>query len=257
MSLTAYLSPSLLSGLSDVSVSPGVGINNYPLIWNNTQGKWTAALLPTASISGLGSMATQNSGSVVITGGNVSGLTTLSASREGNNTDIIAYCYTSNFFFQAPRFFGYRARGTAAAPEGVLNGDWIFYFAGLNRGTTGWASQGTGFSITAKANASDYVGENRVPTGYLFQVMNATPTIVNCFEADSTGLRVLTNTPSTSSSSGALRVVGGFGCTGAAWISGGIVGTGARVGFPNLPTSDVGLTTGDLWRDGNTVKIKV
>ena len=43
MSLTAFLFPSLLSGLSDVSVSPEVSVDNYPLIWNNSQGKWVAS----------------------------------------------------------------------------------------------------------------------------------------------------------------------------------------------------------------------
>jgi len=37
---TAYLFPSTLQGLSDVSVSPGVGQNGYPLVWNNSLGKW-------------------------------------------------------------------------------------------------------------------------------------------------------------------------------------------------------------------------
>jgi hypothetical protein len=31
---------------------------------------------------------------------------------------------------------------------------------------------------------------------------------------------------------------------------------GAKINFANLPTSDSGLTVGDLWRDGNTVKVK-
>jgi hypothetical protein len=32
--------------------------------------------------------------------------------------------------------------------------------------------------------------------------------------------------------------------------------TGATINFANLPTSDSGLAVGDLWRDGNTVKVK-
>jgi hypothetical protein len=40
---TAYLSPSQLKELTDVSVNPGSGQNGYPLTWNNTTSKWEAA----------------------------------------------------------------------------------------------------------------------------------------------------------------------------------------------------------------------
>ena len=40
---TAYLSPSQLKELTDVSVNPGSGENNYPLTWNNTNGRWQAS----------------------------------------------------------------------------------------------------------------------------------------------------------------------------------------------------------------------
>ena len=40
---TAYLSPSQLKELTDVSVSPGAGQNDYPLTWNNTTGRWVAS----------------------------------------------------------------------------------------------------------------------------------------------------------------------------------------------------------------------
>lgn len=257
MSLTAYIAPSMLSGLSDVSVAPGAGQSGYPLIWDNSLGKWVASLLPVASISGLGTMATQNANAVTITGGAATTLTAVSVSRDNTSSAVTADCYSSAQFFHSGQFFGRRARGTLAAPQGVNNGDWIFYFAGLNRGTTGWASQGTGFAIVARANASDYPNDNRVPSRYQFQVMNATPAIVNCFEADSTGLNILTGSAATNTSTGALRVTGGIGCTGAIWNAGGLVATGARVNFLNLPTSDVGLAVGDLWRDGNNVKVKL
>ncbi len=39
---TAYLSPSQLKELTDVSVNPGSGQNGYPLVWNNTTSKWEA-----------------------------------------------------------------------------------------------------------------------------------------------------------------------------------------------------------------------
>jgi len=40
---TAYLSPSQLKELTDVSVNPGAPQDGYPLVWNNTNGKWEAS----------------------------------------------------------------------------------------------------------------------------------------------------------------------------------------------------------------------
>ena len=42
---TAYLSASLLRELTDTSVTPGAGNTGYPLIWNNTSGKFELAVL--------------------------------------------------------------------------------------------------------------------------------------------------------------------------------------------------------------------
>lgn len=39
----AYLSPSLLQDLTNVSVTPGAGNTGYPLVWNNTSGKFQLA----------------------------------------------------------------------------------------------------------------------------------------------------------------------------------------------------------------------
>jgi len=39
---TAYLSPSQLKELTDVSVNPGAPQDGYPLVWNNTTSKWEA-----------------------------------------------------------------------------------------------------------------------------------------------------------------------------------------------------------------------
>jgi hypothetical protein len=57
-------------------------------------------------------------------------------------------------------------------------------------------------------------------------------------------------TPSTSTTTGALRVSGGVG------IAGNLNVGGSKVNFANLPTSDASIAVGDLWRDGNTIKVK-
>ena len=49
---TAYLSPSQLKELTDVSVNPGSGQNGYPLVWNNTTGKWEASNAFTGTLTG-------------------------------------------------------------------------------------------------------------------------------------------------------------------------------------------------------------
>ena len=40
-------------------------------------------------------------------------------------------------------------------------------------------------------------------------------------------------------------------------INGSLRASASSVNFANLPTSDSNLTVGDLWRDGNTVKVKI
>ena len=80
---TAYLSPSQLKELTDVSVNPGVGQDGYPLIWNNSLGKWVISLLPYSSLSGapaLGTLAAQNANAISVTGGSASGLSSLAVS---------------------------------------------------------------------------------------------------------------------------------------------------------------------------------
>ena len=38
-------------------------------------------------------------------------------------------------------------------------------------------------------------------------------------------------------------------------VTGDLTASGTRVSFPNLPTAVTGLTAGDLWNDGGTLKI--
>ena len=54
---TAYLSPSQLKELTDVSVNPGAPQDGYPLIWNNATAKWEAGSVP--RVNGLRFPATQ------------------------------------------------------------------------------------------------------------------------------------------------------------------------------------------------------
>lgn len=84
---TAYLSPSLLRELTDVSVSnPGAGEAGQLLTWNGS-----AFVLRTSAESrtdlGLGTLATQNANAVAITGGAISGITPLPIASGGTGSN--------------------------------------------------------------------------------------------------------------------------------------------------------------------------
>ena len=70
-------------------------------------------------------------------------------------------------------------------------------------------------------------------------------------------LHVADTSASTSTTTGAARIDGGLGVAGAIYNGGDLVCSGNKINFANLPISDTGLAVGDLWRDGNTVKVKI
>ena len=74
---TAYLSASLLRELTDVSVTPGAGNTGYPLIWNNTSGKFELAVLSVAS-GGTGTST-----------GSITGTGALTFTAGGSNQNIM------------------------------------------------------------------------------------------------------------------------------------------------------------------------
>lgn len=63
-------------------------------------------------------------------------------------------------------------------------------------------------------------------------------------------IRANDTTDSTSKDTGSIITEGGIGIEKSLYVG------GATINFANLPTSDAGLAVGDLWRDGNTVKVK-
>ena len=64
-------------------------------------------------------------------------------------------------------------------------------------------------------------------------------------------LQIRSTSASTSTTTGALQVAGGIGA------QGNLIVGGTRINLANLPTSSTGLAVGDLWRDGENVKIKL
>lgn len=279
MSLTAYIAPSMLSGLTDVSVSPGQGINGYPLTWNNTLGRWVASLLQISNLTGgplplsqggtnattasdarsslgLGTIATQSASSVAIGGGSISSLSNLSMRGNDASIGFRIFTHSSVSTINSSQFLGYRSRGSSASPEGINAGDWLFFLGGVPRGSTNWSDYGTGFIAIANQNASA-ASSNRVPCRLEFLGVNGSGIGGTWMTHDGSTMTVPVVTPSTSTTSGALTVSGGVGVGGAIYNGGNLVSSGAKINFVNLPTTDVGLAVGDLWRDGNIVKVKI
>ena len=108
---TAYLSPSRLQELTDVSVNPGSGQNGYPLVWNNTAGKWEASNTFTGTLTGSAtSLATGRTisatGDISWTSGafngtaNVTGVATIANNAVGTakltDTGVTAGTYTNS-----------------------------------------------------------------------------------------------------------------------------------------------------------------
>lgn len=113
-----------------------------------------------------------------------------------------------------------------------------------------------------KANFPGYIKKLRftfTATG-VFLITNlryfpsiTTPDELRNVHIDPVGLtqRLIATTASTSTTTGALRVAGGTGIAGALYVGGG------TINFANLPTSDASIAVGDLWRDGNVIKVKI
>ncbi len=237
---TAYLSPSQLKELTDVSVNPGVGQNGYPLVWNNSLEKWVISLLPYSSLSGaptLGTLAAQNANAIAVTGGTASNLSSLSQLNQSTNTRFDNFTYSSVLFNHSPQFLGWRSRGSSASPEGLQSGDWIFFMGGVPRGQTGFSNQGTGFIVIANQSATS------APTNVLACRMEIVGVGAGNFLStwltlNGATVAIPTGTASTSTTTGALTVSGGAGIGGALHVGGQINGLGAvQSGTPASATA--------------------
>ncbi len=99
---TAYLSPSQLKELTDVSVNPGSGQNGYPLVWNNTTGKWEASNTFTGTLTGSATSLTTGrtisaTGDVAWTSGAFDGTANVTGTATLANSGVTAGSYTNSF----------------------------------------------------------------------------------------------------------------------------------------------------------------
>ncbi len=193
---TAYLSPSQLQGLTDVSVNPGSGENGYPLVWNNISARWEAsnniAGVTVRAGAGANSVAigstSNSSGSNWIafgintgrdnTGGNNWIAEGPNAARQGTTSgDFIAQglnagrdcTINSNWMAQgayaAQRSTGginFIAQGGSSAANNILGSDFIAQGVNTGLDTTGssWIAQGNN-SARANTGGSNFLSQGR------------------------------------------------------------------------------------------------
>jgi hypothetical protein len=256
---TAYLFPSTLQGLADVSVSPGIGQNGYPLVWNNSLGKWVISLLPYSSLSGtptLGTMAAQNASNVSITGGSALNLSSVSQVGNSSSTPYRIFTHSSSSGIHSSQFLGYRSRGSSAALQGNESGDWLFFLGGVPRGNTGWSDFGTGFLVIANQSAASANPINNLACRMEIVGVNASNAFGAWLTLNGTTVSIPTGTASTSTTTGALTVSGGVGIGGALYVGGQINGLGAVQ--PGTPASATAAgTTGQVRWDANYIYVCV
>ncbi len=273
---TAYLSPSQLKELTDVSVNPEVGQSGYPLVWNNSLGKWVISLLPYSSLSGapaLGTMAAQNASAVAITGGSASGLSSLAVSGTTASTStttgaltvtggvgIGGICYPQGVRIEPPvaTQFPLYILGSNTTCVQLIAPNNVDDYPALGIISSGDSSNrlvfgltnGTPFFGLGPGNASRDIFVRRQSASTLRIAGNSAGSSAGNLEV--TGqIRATASTASTSTTTGALTVTGGVG------IGGNLHVGGTQVNFSNLPTSDASINVGDLWRDGNVIKVKI
>lgn len=297
---TAYLFPSTLQGLADVSVSPGVGQNGYPLVWNNSLGKWVISLLPYSSLSGvptLGTMASQNANAIAVTGGSASGISSLAVSGTAASTNTTTGALTVSGgvgIGGAVNVAGAIKAGSAAATIAQLDitggsggaaivrlsrtsGVTLSYSWNLAGGKLSFTNEDTGL-IAGQMSVGQIIPNHAELNigGDMGGVASnpGTPGLIKGSDAGGAGTNVSGANLSICSGRGRgsatpsqlffqTPVAGSSGTTlqsrqtQLTVSSNGITVAGNKINFANLPTSSTGLAVGDLWRDGENIKVKI
>lgn len=151
---TTYLFPSTLRGLADVSVSPGVAVDDYPLTYDHGLGKWVAS----NNIAGVTIRAGAGAGTQAI--GSTANSTGSSWVAQGPSAGS---SNTTGSFWLAQGAFAGRLNTTGDfwTAQGVRAGD-------LNNGGSSWIAQGP---FAAGTNTS---GNQFLAQGYAAGYENST-----------------------------------------------------------------------------------
>ncbi len=251
---TAYLSPSQLQDLTNVSsTAPVSGDNGKALVWNQAAGKWQAEQVAYTNLSGaptLGTMAAQNANAVSITGGSAQNLSAVSQVRNSNSAQYQNFTHSSSSVIHSSQFLGFRSRGSSAALQGNESGDWLFFLGGVPRGNTGWSDFGTGFLVIANQSAASASPTNNLACRMEVVGVNPSNSFGTWLTLNGITASIPVSTASTSTTTGALTVSGGVGIAGALNVGGQINGLGAVQ--PGTPASATAAgTTGQVRWDSD------
>ncbi len=275
---TAYLSPSQLQDLTNVSsTAPGSGDNGKALVWNQAAGKWQAEQVAYSSLSGAPALPIPVvSGGTGTQTGSITGTGALTFAAGGTNQNVnitpsgtgelavsgyalrITQPQQTNTLNYGINFSKQGSSGFFSVVNGTgVEGDFVpgfqaytniasasLSFAGLQGGNN--TDNTLGVIWFSARNSGNTGGISSSHKAIVFS-NSAAPLLTIDGNGDS---RFLSTTESTLTTNGAVRIDGGVGIAKNLFVG------GARINFANLPTSEP-ATVGDLWRDGNVIKVKI
>jgi hypothetical protein len=275
---TAYLSPSQLQDLTNVSsTAPVSGDNGKALVWNQAAGRWQAEQVAYSNLSGAPALPIPvGSGGTGTQTGSITGTGALTFAAGGTNQNVninpsgpggLITSICPGIQISQPANTDTNIRGIRIEKTGTdgffeaINGSsgpasFTPYFFG--RSTSAGGSL-IFFALQAQAQNSpsgtvgfavgNYFGNNRINNAHqAFGFFNYDLTLLMIDGNGDTGF--YSTTESTSTTNGAVRIAGGVGIAKNLFVG------GDRINFANLPTSEP-ATVGDLWRDGNVIKVKI
>jgi hypothetical protein len=274
---TAYLSPSQLQDLTNVSsTAPGSGDNGKALVWNQTAGRWQAAQVAYSNLSGAPALPIPVAdGGTGTQTGSITGTGALTFAAGGTNQNVnITPSGTGELAVSGQALRIIQPANTTTGLKGinfsksgndgffsVINGtfgptDFIPYFyakttyATSSLNLVGLQSP-VGDNVFGVCYFAAYntAGSGPIAGGNsAFTFQNYATKLIEIF--GNGNAHFLSTTDSTLTTNGAVCIAGGVGIAKNLFVGGG------RINFANLPTSEP-ATVGDLWRDGNVIKVKI
>jgi len=271
MSLTAFLPTGAPQVLPFIG-TPGVATVGYALVWSESPQGFNLAPIAVGPDQFTGVLPIAKGGTGSSTG-SITGTGALAFTVGGTTNDLNLQIPKSakvrigssategSFLVVGPVDLGYNPADlgwgnyAAIAARGVNGGNFYMQDASGNGGEFFYDSGGLRFNnITYTTPSSLRFNSGNALQPGVPDALRITPD--NAVEFGRGPLAIQNITASTSTTTGSCVISGGLGVAGAIHNGGNLVSGGAKINFANLPTSDTGLADGDLWREGNTVKVK-